>query len=248
VDEQAHRHEPEPARDPEPASDTTPRSQPERGRDTTAASDSDVGHEQPMPGGEPAPVGQPGPAFPLVPPPPPEAWAQPVRIEPVAGTPYGLAILGAPSPTSGPAVGALVCGIASILVSLLVTCFGLLGAAEGWGIWVAGAFAVLAGCLGIAGIGLGIGGIRQTRDRRARVAPSPPYRTGPQTTGYPTAQHFPPYASGAYAAGTQPAGPASGDTARPRGRGMAVAGLACGIAGGAITACVLGLVAVIQFV
>jgi hypothetical protein len=61
------------------------------------------------------------------------------------------------------AVGSLVAGIASILVALLVGCFGLLGAGAGWGGWVAGAFAVLAIVLGLAGIGLGLVARRQIR-------------------------------------------------------------------------------------
>jgi hypothetical protein len=139
-------------------------------------------------------------------PPPPEAWQQPVRIEPVPGTPYGLAILGPPEATSGPAVGALVAGAGSSVVALVVACLGLAGARPGWGLWVAGAFAVLAGCLGVAGVGLGIAGMRQTRRR-----PS----------------------------GTQPA---------VRGRGMAVAGLASGATGVAITTLSLVAVAAIQLV
>ena len=98
-----------------------------------------------------------------VPPPPREAWQRPVRVEPVPGTPYGLAIFGAPTALSGPAIGALVAGIAAILVSFVVLCFGLAGAGEGWGAAVGGAFAILAGFLGFAGVGLGIVGVRQVR-------------------------------------------------------------------------------------
>lgn len=63
--------------------------------------------------------------------------------------------------TSGPAVGSLVAGIASVLVSMVVACFGLAGAREGWGAWAAGAFAVLSGLAGVAGIALGELGRRQ---------------------------------------------------------------------------------------
>lgn len=118
----------------------------------------------------PGPSGPP-PASPPPPPPPPgEAVRRPTRVEPVPGTPYGLAIFGAPPVTSGPAVGALVAGVAALLVSLVVACFGLAdaaasgsGGAGGWGALVGGAFGVLTGFLGTAGVGLGIAGIRQSR-------------------------------------------------------------------------------------
>jgi hypothetical protein len=109
-------------------------------------------------------------------PPPQDSVRRPVRVEPVPGTGYGLAIVGAPAATSGPSVGALLAGIASILVSLLVSCFGLveLSATDdgqrGTGVLVGGAFAVLAGFLGCAGIGLGVAGMRQTK----RGAGGPP--------------------------------------------------------------------------
>lgn len=97
------------------------------------------------------------------PPIPRDAYQVPSRIDPVPGTPYGLAYLNVPAGTSGPAVGSQVAGIASILVSVVVLCFGLAGASEGWGGWVAGAFAVLAVLLGLAGIGLGLAAMRQVR-------------------------------------------------------------------------------------
>jgi hypothetical protein len=87
----------------------------------------------------------------------------PSRVDPFPGTPFGLVYLNVPAGTSGPAVGSQVTGIASILVSFLVAGFGLTGADAGWGAWVAGAFAVLAAVLGIAGIGLALLGIRQVR-------------------------------------------------------------------------------------
>jgi hypothetical protein len=124
----------------------------------------------------------------------------PVRVEPVPGTPYGLAIFGPPATTSGPAIGALVAGVASIVVSFLVGCVGL----DGWGILAAGAFAILAGCLGGAGIALGLVGARQTR---------------------------------------RPSG-----SSRSTGRSLAIAGGVCGAVGLGITGCVLGAVALIEFV
>ena len=87
----------------------------------------------------------------------------PSRVDPFPGTPFGLVYLNVPGGTSGPAVGSQVSGIASILVSFLVACFGLAGASSGWGAWVAGAFAVLAAVLGAAGIGLALAGMRQVR-------------------------------------------------------------------------------------
>lgn len=87
-------------------------------------------------------------------------------MEPVPGTPYGLAILGFPGGTSGPAIGSLVAGIAGVLVSLAVCCLGTVGAEPGWGGWVAGAFGVLAVVLSGAAIGLGAVGWRRTRLHR----------------------------------------------------------------------------------
>ncbi|WP_239075345.1 phage holin family protein, partial [Planosporangium flavigriseum] len=85
----------------------------------------------------------PAPAFP------------PPRIEPVPGTEFGLAYFNVPPVVSGQAIGSMVAGILSILVSLVVSCFGLAGAKPGWGPIVAGAFAVLAATTGLAAIGLG---------------------------------------------------------------------------------------------
>jgi hypothetical protein len=65
--------------------------------------------------------------------------------------------------TSGLAVGSLIAGIASIGVALVVGCLGLLGARNGWGAWVAGAFTIVAGLAGVAGLGLGFGALRQIR-------------------------------------------------------------------------------------
>jgi hypothetical protein len=90
----------------------------------------------------------------------------------VPNTPFGVVYLDVPPVTSGLAVGALVAGIASIVVSLLVACFGVAGSRAGWGGWAAGAFAVLGGFSGIAAIVLGILGGRQIR----RSAPPPAIR------------------------------------------------------------------------
>ena len=73
-----------------------------------------------------------------------------VRIEPVAGTDFGLAYARVAPVRSGPGIGSLIVGIASILVAGLEICLGLTGSVKGWGPLVAGAFAILAFVLGRA--------------------------------------------------------------------------------------------------
>jgi hypothetical protein len=90
----------------------------------------------------------------------------------VPGTPFGVLYLDVPPVTSGLAVGALVAGIASILLSLIVVCFGLAGAQAGWGPWAAGAFALLAVLVGGAGVVLGVLARRQI----GRAKPPPAVR------------------------------------------------------------------------
>lgn len=67
-------------------------------------------------------------------------------------------------------MGALVAGIGSVLVSVAVWCFGLAGSSEGWGALVGGAFFVLAALLGLAGVGLGAGGLRNIRRDLTKVS------------------------------------------------------------------------------
>lgn len=99
------------------------------------------------------------------------AFPSPVRFEGVPGEPFALAILPTPKVVSGMSVGALVAGIGSVLVSGVVWCFGLAGSSRGWGALVGGAFFVLAAFLGLAGAGLGIGGLRQIkRDRTGALS------------------------------------------------------------------------------
>ncbi|HYN95873.1 MAG TPA: hypothetical protein VES42_18670 [Pilimelia sp.] len=94
---------------------------------------------------------------------PRDAVRVPARVEPVPGTEFGLGYLSVPPVTSGVAVGALVAGIASIVVSLLVACLGLTGVQDGWGGSVSGAFAVLSVLLGAAAVGVGLAARRQIR-------------------------------------------------------------------------------------
>lgn len=113
-----------------------------------------------------APYGQP-PAVPaqahgVMPPKSNELWT-PERVEAVPGTGFGLVQLRVTPITSGLAVGALMAGIASILVSTLVLCFGIAGSSEGWGGWVAGAFALLSVLFGGGAIAVGLVSRRQIR-------------------------------------------------------------------------------------
>jgi hypothetical protein len=102
-------------------------------------------------------------AVPPVPPPGPDGQWRPARVDPVPGTEYGLVRLDVPPVTSGLATGALIAGIASILVSTLVLCFGTVGSGESWGGWVAGAFALLAVLSGGGAVALGLVATRQIR-------------------------------------------------------------------------------------
>ena len=108
-----------------------------------------------------APPAQPFPSS--VPPPPPSARWRPERIEPVPGTEFGLVQLRVVPITSGLAIGALIAGIASILVSFLVLCFGVAGSSFGWGGWVSGAFALLSSVAGGGAIAVGLVARRQIR-------------------------------------------------------------------------------------
>jgi hypothetical protein len=87
----------------------------------------------------------------------------PVAVETIPGTPFAVAVVGVMPTTSGPAVASMIAGIGSIIVSLIVGCFGALGARAGWGPAVAGAFAVLAVIIGVASIVLGRVGLRQVK-------------------------------------------------------------------------------------
>ena len=79
------------------------------------------------------------------------------------GTDFALVRLRVEPILSGLAIGSLIAGIGSILVSLLVFCFGLVGADDGWGGWVSGAFAVLSVLAGAGGVTVGLTARRQIR-------------------------------------------------------------------------------------
>ncbi|MEU7906045.1 hypothetical protein [Actinoplanes sp. NPDC049118] len=106
-------------------------------------------------GQPPSGQGPPGQAPGVMPPKSNELWT-PARVEPVPGTGFGLVQLRVTPITSGLAVGAMIAGIASILVSTLVLCFGIAGSSDGWGGWVAGAFALLSVLLGGGAVGVGL--------------------------------------------------------------------------------------------
>jgi hypothetical protein len=96
------------------------------------------------------------------PPPHDGAWI-PARVEPLPGTEFAMVQLQVPPGTSGLATGSMIAGIASIGVSTLVLCFGAIGKSEGWGGWVAGAFALLAVLVGTGAVVLGLVAKRQIR-------------------------------------------------------------------------------------
>jgi hypothetical protein len=113
-------------------------------------------------------VGVPGPggvsgAGAVVAPPPADGRWRTRSVDRIPGTDFGLVTLDVGAVTSGLAVGSLVAGLAGILGAVAVLCFGGVGARDGWGAWVAGAFAIVAGAFGLAGVGLGFGALRQIR-------------------------------------------------------------------------------------
>jgi hypothetical protein len=112
------------------------------------------------PGGQPATMT--GSPPPVAAPKPHEAWT-PERVEPVAGTEFALVQLKVVPLTSGLATGSLIAGVAAVLVSTLVLCFGLYGQSAGWGAVVAGAFALLGVLVGGGSVGLGLAARRQIR-------------------------------------------------------------------------------------
>ncbi len=76
----------------------------------------------------------------------------PERIEAIPGTDFGVAYASVAPIASGQAVGSMIAGIGSVLVSLVELSFGLGGAGAGWGPLIGGAFGFLALLLGVAAI------------------------------------------------------------------------------------------------
>jgi len=105
---------------------------------------------------------------------------RPTAVAPVPGTPFAVALVEVRPTINGPSVASLVAGIGSILVSTVVLLFAAVGAAEGWGPAVAGAFAVLATVVGVAAVGLGATGLRRIR---ASAAWGPTVGRGAAVTG-----------------------------------------------------------------
>ncbi|BCJ52388.1 hypothetical protein Asp14428_38630 [Actinoplanes sp. NBRC 14428] len=91
-----------------------------------------------------------------------EVWT-PERVDPLPGTEFALMQLRVVPITSGLAIGSLIAGIASILVAVLVLCFGVAGATQGWGGVVAGAFALLGALVGGGAITVGLIARRQIK-------------------------------------------------------------------------------------
>ena len=106
---------------------------------------------------------QPYPYAAPVPPPPPNGRWQPERVDAVPGTEFGLVQLRVEPITSGLAIGSLVAGIGAVLVSFIALCFGLVGAAPGWGALISGAFTLLSALGGAGSIVLGLVARRQIR-------------------------------------------------------------------------------------
>jgi hypothetical protein len=131
------------------------------------------------PGGQsaaPAPPAYSAPpaGYPYVPPPPlpPQLppgvpRLKPVRIDPVPGTPFGIAIPALNPTVSGLAVGSLVAGIGSILVSIIVVCSGLGRSSSG--VLVGGAFAILAIAVGAGAMGAAFGAMREVRASAGQI-------------------------------------------------------------------------------
>ena len=124
----------------------------------------------------PVPYVAPPAGYPYLPPPPVPAplprgvpRLRPTRIDPVPGTQFGVAIPALHPTVSGLAVGSMVAGIGSITVSLLVLCFGLLGADKGWGPLVAGAFAALAVALAGGASGSALPALREIKRSAGQV-------------------------------------------------------------------------------
>ncbi|BCJ44281.1 hypothetical protein GCM10010168_10940 [Actinoplanes ianthinogenes] len=105
----------------------------------------------------PPPYGPP-PYGPPLPPQSVSGW-EAERVDVVTGTDFGLVQLRVVPITSGLAIGGLAAGIGSILVAILVVCFGFSGA----GSWVAGAFTLLSVLAGGGAVAASLIAMRQIR-------------------------------------------------------------------------------------
>ena len=121
------------------------------------------GAAPPYPAAVPPPYGAVPPYGPAAPPRSPSAQWTPERVDAVPGTDFALVQLRVEPVTSGLSIGSLLAGIVSILVSLLVLCFGLVGAEAGWGALVAGAFTLLSVVGGGGAVAVGLVARRQIR-------------------------------------------------------------------------------------
>lgn len=106
--------------------------------------------------------GYPGPQ-PYYPVPAELGLPRPVAVAPIGDTPFSVALVEVRALPSGPAIGSLLAGIASILVSFVVGIIVGAGAGSGWGPPVAGAFAVLATVFSAASVGLAVAARRRIR-------------------------------------------------------------------------------------
>jgi len=97
-------------------------------------------------------------------------------VDPVPGTDFGVVYLPVAPTVSGTAVGSMVAGIGSIVVALVVICFGVTGARSangtggGWGPLVSGAFAILAALLGGGALAVGLLTRRQIARSSGRLS------------------------------------------------------------------------------
>jgi len=92
---------------------------------------------------------------------------RPVRIDPVPGTPFGIAIPALNPTVSGLAVGSMIAGIGSIVISFAVLCAGISRASSG--ALVGGAFAVLTGAIGLGAVGVAFAAMRQVRGSGGQI-------------------------------------------------------------------------------
>ncbi|MEV6928242.1 hypothetical protein AB0M46_27660 [Dactylosporangium sp. NPDC051485] len=92
-----------------------------------------------------------------------------MRVDLVQGTPFGVAYPTIHPIPSGQAIGAMVAGIASILVGLFSMCLGASGAEAGWGLTASGAFTVLGVFIGAGALILGLLGNRRVRQSAGQV-------------------------------------------------------------------------------